>query len=77
MAYSNAERLRDLTPNELEALQEFAAAHGRGWKELLLCKYWYNARVWNGRNELHNIRNEFGPRWLANFKLPKTERTTR
>jgi hypothetical protein len=64
-------KYRELSPDELAALQSFAAAHGRGWKEILAYTYWYNARVWNGLNVLHSIRNDLGPVWLARFQLPK------
>lgn len=68
---------RDLKPDELTALQAFAAEHGRRWKSVLTDVYWYNARIWRaGPNDcygyiLHGIRNEFGPSWLDSFKLPK------
>lgn len=60
---------RELTPEEREALQAFATAHGRKWREELSMVYWYNARIWQGPkpgmgNLLHGIRNEFGPTWL-------------
>ena len=66
---------RDLLPDELEALKAFAAEYGRSWKEKLSMVYWYNARVYRDRSGkewpvLHRMRNEFGPAWLASFKLP-------
>jgi hypothetical protein len=64
---------RDLTDRELQSLQDFAKAHGRSWRDKLAMVYWYNARVWDGRNELHGLRNEFGPDWLYRFKLHKAE----
>ena len=65
---------RDLTAGELEAVQLFAAEFGRTWKERLAMDYWYNARIYvtrGGRecSELHVLRNQLGPRWLAQFKL--------
>ena len=68
---------RKLTAEENEALEAFAAAHGRRWKEELSMVYWYNARIWQGPKEgmgplLHGLRNEFGPTWLYDScKLPK------
>jgi hypothetical protein len=68
---------RELTAFELESLHAFAKAHGRRWREELGNVYWYNARIWRGPvpgmgNQLHGIRNEFGPTWLWDvFKLPK------
>ena len=60
------------TDADLAALQAFADAHGRTWKDQLAQVYWYNARPWrgvDGRDEitgstLHAIRNNFGPTWL-------------
>jgi len=46
---------RDLTQNELDALNAFAAAHKRkadrtpgcnSWQDELSMVYWYNARIW-------------------------------
>lgn len=61
--------MRDLHADERAALQAFADAHGRRWKDELSGVYWYNARIWQGPaagmgNVLHAIRNEFGPSWL-------------
>ncbi|QIG74600.1 hypothetical protein EVC11_018 [Rhizobium phage RHph_I20] len=69
-------RYRDLTQEELEALQAFAAEYGRQWKGVLSNVYWYNARVWRGGKPndgyiLHGLRNSLGPSWLDGFKLPK------
>jgi hypothetical protein len=65
---------RELTAGELEAVQLFAAEFGRAWKDRLAFDYWYNARIFVARggrecNELHRLRNELGPQWLAQFKL--------
>ena len=69
-----------LTDDELEAVQAFAAANGRAWKETLAFTYWYNARIWHNRagepdqgHLLHGLRNRLGPRWLKTFKLPKVD----
>ena len=74
MARTN-QKYRDLTVAELEAVRAFADHFGRDWKEKLAMVYWYNARIFTARNgrayhELHRLRNELGPRWLAGFKLP-------
>ena len=61
---------RQLTNQETAALVDFAVAHGRKWKSKLTMEYWYNARIWDGRHVLHGLRNEFGPKWLAQYKLP-------
>lgn len=67
---------RKPTPEQIAALQRFAAAHGRKWKEVLSMTYWYNARIWrDGQPDdgmyLHQVRNHLGPTWLDKFKLPK------
>ena len=71
---------RELTPDELEAITEFAKEEGRKWKATLSDTYWYNARIWYSRKDpfnpyrghlLHGLRNSHGPSWLDGFKLPK------
>jgi hypothetical protein len=69
---------RQLTNEEHEALEAFAAEFGRNkWRSMLNDVYWYNARIWIGPkpgmgNVLHGIRNEFGPTWLyATYKPRK------
>jgi hypothetical protein len=69
---------RDLTADEVAALQAFAARYGRFWKSKLTDVYWYNARLFRDASgdethgyALHRLRNELGPRWLASYKLPK------
>jgi hypothetical protein len=60
------------TEEEVAALVAFAGRNGRSWKE----KLW---TIWgNGRDYyepegqvLHQIRNNYGPSWLHDFKLPK------
>jgi hypothetical protein len=53
--------IRSLTSIEDNALQAFAAKHGRSWKRKLAEIYWYNARIWNGYHCLHALRND--PAW--------------
>lgn len=68
-----------LTTEEVEALQAFAAKHGRNWKANLSMVYWYNARIWRGPHGddntvgyvLHGLRNSHGPSWLDSYRLPK------
>lgn len=58
------------TSDQLAALGAYAARHGDCWKHKL-------AIAWlNGQDEqepegalLRQVRNTFGPRWLAEFKL--------
>lgn len=65
---------RQLTKQETASLVDFAVAHGRNWKTALTMEYWYNARIWDGRHELHSLRNELGPEWLAKYRLPELTR---
>lgn len=73
-------KYRNLTDEEIAALQAFAKEHGRRWKDELTDVYWYNARIWRGPDErmgylLHGLRNEFGPTWLLDhLKLPKVSK---
>ena len=67
-------KYRELEANELTALKVFAAENGKKWKGVLACTYWYNARVYRASDgkeypELHRLRNDLGPSWLAKFKL--------
>lgn len=68
----------ELDSEHSAALQAFANAHGRKWKEELSMVYWYNARIWRGPLEntgsmLHAIRNNFGPTWLYDVCKIKPE----
>lgn len=66
---------RELTPEQLAVLQEYASQNGRTWKSKLWNE-WMNATAsW----PLMQIRNQFGPSWLVRFRLPKNtpERTPR
>lgn len=67
---------RELLPEELEALQAFAAKHGKKWKEKLSMVYWYNGRIFRSNDGkeypvLQRMRNEFGPSWLDGYELPE------
>jgi hypothetical protein len=55
------------THEQIEALRQYAAEHGRNWKSQL------NADWMNGQSSgpLQQIRNQFGPSWLVRFQLPK------
>ena len=67
---------RKLEPDELAALQAFAAEYGREWKQYLFAAWLshsHKGRQMGGRDTgiLRSIRNEFGNEWLHKFKLPK------
>lgn len=55
-----------LTPEQVLAVQQFAAKHGRTWKQALR-DAWMAA---SEPGELQALRNSHGPTWLLNFKLP-------
>lgn len=67
------ETYRELLPEEQEALNAFVGEFGKKWKEKLSMTYWYNARIYRGRDGkeypvLHRMRNEFGPSWLDGYR---------
>lgn len=65
-AWHRLDMAKPLPPGGLEALQAYAAKHGRTWKSKL-------SLAWSRASEpgvLQQIRNSHGPGWLANFKLP-------
>ena len=64
-----------LSPDDIAALQSYAAERGRKWKQDLALD-WYNARAsfcaeMPDRGAiLHGLRNNLGPTWLEGFKFP-------
>jgi len=60
---------RTLTAEQLDALREFAAKHGRCWKARLR-EDWYGG---SDIGLLRQIRNQFGPAWLTRFELPEAK----
>lgn len=67
--YAELQQLAKLAagPNahQLRALLDFAAQNGRGWKAKL-DEVWMRA---SGGPLLQQVRNEFGPSWLAKVTL--------
>jgi hypothetical protein len=67
-----------LTSEQLKALAQFASANGRNWKSELN-RLWmngaYSYAVLGGAEAgyLQQVRNQFGPSWLARFRFPKPE----
>ncbi len=65
-----------LTDEQMDALQQFAYRNGRTWKSQLN-RAWMTGcySEYEGGSQyasaLQQVRNEFGPTWLTNFKLPK------
>jgi len=60
---------KQLTPEELGALIDYAERHGRNWKSKLN-EDWMYART---TGALQHIRNSFGPNWLVSFNLEKAK----
>lgn len=60
------------TPNaeQLEALKQYAAWAGSRWKASLRTDWFRAGSLWDGPYHLlHQLRNNLGPSWLAQFKL--------
>lgn len=55
----------ELTPEQLAALREYAAQHGRYWKNKLRSDW----ALGRDTQLLRQIRNQFGPTWLTKFKF--------
>jgi hypothetical protein len=58
-----------LTPEQRAFILKFARENGKSWKKKL-SDQWFNAE---GPQESISIRNNFGPSWLADFKMAKVE----
>lgn len=62
-----------LTNDQLQALRSYAKQYGRYWKASLR-ESWMNGDYSGFQGEpayLQQVRNTFGPSWLARFVLPK------
>jgi hypothetical protein len=65
-----------ITPEQEAAVVAFARRHGRYWKRELN-NAWLNgsdAREPDG-HLLRQVRNQQGPRWLTDYRLPCSERS--
>ncbi|WP_298332392.1 hypothetical protein [Asticcacaulis sp.] len=67
---------RDITIDEHCALEAFAAAHGRNWRNTLVLDYWCRPQAWEGHAEtmgatLHALRNSHGNEWLYQHYRPR------
>lgn len=58
---------RRLTPEQLQKLRDYAARNGRNWKQAMGAD-WYACR-----GDCIDIRNQFGPSWLVNFRFSQYE----
>ena len=60
-----------LTPQQLAALKQFQAWHGRGWRAKLLTAW--SAGLSPGDTDmaaaLRQLRNQLGPIWLAKYQV--------
>lgn len=70
-------KVMELTDEQSAALQAFAASYGR--ESLTKGRTWagesYKGANMGGKDSgtLRDIRNQFGPTWLVNFRFPKAE----
>lgn len=68
--------LSDLTPEQAQALQDYATWAGPDWKDRLYTDWMRAGSDWPGPyNLLHQIRNNFGPSWLNALELPVMAKT--
>ena len=60
------------TPDQLEALRQYAEDHGRTWKAQLN-RAWMTGPYGDNDhgNPLQCVRNQFGPSWLVRFSFKK------
>jgi hypothetical protein len=64
--------LKDLTPEQQEALCLYAFEKGRGWKQQLQVDWQQSTYNWGHPDKscyLQQIRNEHGPIWLEALEL--------
>ena len=66
----DAEPLPPLTEEEVNALQDYAARHGRSWKRILT-NVWMGEAPHDDGRILRRLRNTHGPTWLDRYRLPK------
>lgn len=64
------EKLPPLTAEEEQALQAYAAKHGRRWKSVLN-HVWMGGAPYDDGGTLRRLRNSHGPTWLHSYRLPK------
>jgi len=65
----DAEPLPPLTEEEVNALQDYAARHGRSWKRILH-NAWFGEAPYDDGRILRRLRNTPGPTWLDRYLLP-------
>ncbi|WP_245500222.1 hypothetical protein [Mesorhizobium sp. M4B.F.Ca.ET.089.01.1.1] len=63
-------KLRPLDPEERQALQAYAAKHGRRWK-IILNRVWMGEPPHDDAGTLRRLRNSHGPSWPQSYRLPK------
>jgi hypothetical protein len=63
---------------QIDALKQFAAIHGRYWKSVLR-DAWMDGDYRGFENSwlLQQVRNTFGPSWLVRFRLDRDQATGR
>lgn len=69
---SKRQPLPDLDPEQVAALQRYAARHGRRWKSILN-NVWMGGAPHDEGGTLRRLRNTHGPSWLHRYRLPKAK----
>jgi hypothetical protein len=70
--------MKTLTDAQMAAIQLWASRNGRNWKSFLRAAWTTgNYGTFESANHLQQIRNERGPSWLVNFRLPKAKEVPR
>lgn len=68
---------KELNQEQLAALRDYAEFVGENWKEALTFDWMGSGptvSLWRGEwAYMQQIRNNFGPSWLAKFELPVQE----
>ncbi|MET3757087.1 MULTISPECIES: hypothetical protein [Rhizobium] len=63
-------KLPPLSAEEEQALQAYAAEHGRRWKNILN-RVWMGEAPHDDAGTLRRLRNSHGPSWLQSYRLPR------
>ncbi|WP_018240814.1 hypothetical protein [Ensifer sp. BR816] len=66
------EKLPPVTAEEEQALEAYAARHGRYWKSVLN-RVWMGGPPHDDAGTLRRLRNSHGPTWLQSYRLPKPQ----
>jgi hypothetical protein len=65
-------KLKKLTPDQLQAIRDYAVKYGQSWRRVLE-RDWIRGDYDVSAAEavlLQQIRDQFGPAWLAQYQFP-------